>query len=155
MLAGPSGVGKTSQLRTLDPVSALFVDIEAGDLAVQDVPVETIRIKDWPAARDLACRISGPNPSFPPTSCYSAAHYQAVGGALEKLARYDTLFVDSITAVSRLSFHWSEQQPEAFSERSRQRKTCAAPTDCTAARCQVAESATARARQERDFRGDP
>ena len=118
LLAGPSGVGKTSQLRTLDPASVLFLDIEAGDLAVQDVPVDTIRLNDWPAARDLACRISGPNPSFSPTSCYSAAHYQAVGGALENLHRYDTLFIDSITAVSRLSFRWSEQQPEAFSERS-------------------------------------
>jgi len=118
LLAGPSGVGKTSQLRTLDPASVLFLDIEAGDLAVQDVPVDTIRLNDWPPARDLACRIGGPNPSFPPTSCYSAAQYQAVGGALQNLARYDTLFVDSITAVSRLSFHWSEQQPEAFSERS-------------------------------------
>jgi AAA domain len=28
------------------------------------------------------------------------------------------VFVDSITAVSRLSFRWAEQQPEAFSERS-------------------------------------
>jgi hypothetical protein len=118
LVDGPSGVGKTSLLRTVDPASTLFVDIEAGDLAVQDVPVDTIRIDDWLAARDLACRIGGPNPSFPPTSCYSAAHYQAVGGALENLHRYDTLFIDSITAVSRLSFRWSEQQPEAFSERS-------------------------------------
>jgi hypothetical protein len=28
------------------------------------------------------------------------------------------LFIDSITAISRLSFRWSEQQPEAFSERT-------------------------------------
>ena len=82
------------------------------------MPVDTIRIKDWPAARDLACRIGGPDPSFPETACYSRAHYEAIGGELENLAKYDVIFVDSITAISRLSFRWSEQQPEAFSERT-------------------------------------
>jgi hypothetical protein len=117
-LLGPTGVGKTAQLRTLNTNRTLFVDIEAGDLSVQDVPVDTIRIDDWSTARDLACRIGGPNPSYPATSCYSEAHYQGVGGALDNLDRYDTLFIDSITAVSRLSYRWSEQQPEAFSERT-------------------------------------
>ena len=68
----------------LDPTCTLFVDVEAGDLAVQDVPVDTIRLHDWTTARDIACRIGGPNPSFPPTACYSRAHYEAIGGALEK-----------------------------------------------------------------------
>jgi hypothetical protein len=123
LIAGPTGVGKTSLLRTLDPSRTLFVDIEAGDLSVQEVPVDTIRIDDWPAARDLACSIGGPNPSFPPTACYSEAHYQAVGGALDDFDRYDVIFVDSITAVTRLSFRWAEQQPEAFSERTGRKDT--------------------------------
>ena len=118
LIAGPAGVGKTSLLRTLDAARTLFIDIEAGDLSVQDVPVDTIRVDNWPTARDLACRIGGPNSSFPPTACYSGAHFEAVGGALDNLDRYDTIFVDSITAVSRLSFRWAEQQPEAFSERT-------------------------------------
>jgi hypothetical protein len=118
LIVGPTGVGKTSLLRTLDPSRTLFVDAEAGDLAVVNLPVPTIRIDDWPAARDLACRIGGPNKSFPPTASYSQAHYEAIGGALEHLDRYQTIFVDSITAVSRLSFRWAEQQPEAFSERT-------------------------------------
>jgi hypothetical protein len=117
LIVGPAGVGKTSLLRTLDPKRTLFIDVEAGDLAVQDVPVATIRIDDWPSARDLACRIGGPNPSFPPTACYSQAHFETVGGALEDLDRYDTIFVDSITAISRLSFRHAEQQPEAVSAR--------------------------------------
>ena len=118
LLIGPTGVGKTSQLRTLDPSRVLFLDGEAGDLSVQDVPVDTIRIDDWQTARNIAVRIGGPNPSFAPTSCYSEAHYKAAGGALENLDRYDRIFVDSITAISRLSFRWAEQQPEARSERT-------------------------------------
>ena len=119
VVAGPTGVGKTSLLRTLPDLSrVLFVDGEAGDLSVQDVPVDTIRIDDWQTARNIAVRIGGPNPSFAPTSCYSEAHYKAVGGALENLDRYTTIFVDSITAISRLSFRWAEQQPEAHSERT-------------------------------------
>jgi hypothetical protein len=113
LIVGPTGVGKTSLLRTLDPARVLLVDGEAGDLAVQDLPLD-----DWPSARNLACRVGGPNPSFSPTSCYSQAHYEAVGGPLENLDRYDLIFVDSITAISRLSFRWAEQQPEARSERT-------------------------------------
>jgi len=118
LIVGPTGVGKTSLLRTLDPARTLFIDVEAGDLSVQDVPVDTIQLDDWPTARDIACRIGGPNPSFPPTACYSQAHHEADGGSLENLERYDSIFIDIITAVSRLSFRHAEQQPEAFSERS-------------------------------------
>ncbi len=117
LVVGPAGVGKTSLLRTLDPDRVLFIDVEAGDLSVLDLPIDTIRIDDWPSARDLACRIGGPNPSFPATACYSAAHYEGVGGALENLDKYDVI------AVSRLSFRWSEQQPEAFSERTGKKDT--------------------------------
>jgi hypothetical protein len=118
LIVGPAGVGKTSLLRTLDSAHMLFIDVEAGDLAVQDVPVDTIRLDDWTTARDIASRIGGPNPSFPPTAWYSQAHYETIGGALDNLDKYQTLFVDSITAISRLSYRWAEQQPEAFSERS-------------------------------------
>jgi hypothetical protein len=118
LILGPVGVGKTSLLRTVDVERTLFVDIEAGDLAIIDLAVPTIRIDDWVTARDLACRIGGFNKSFGPTMPYSEAHHRAIGGALEDLDRYDLIFVDSISAISRLSYRWSEQQPEAFSERT-------------------------------------
>ena len=38
LLVGPTGVGKTSQLRTLDCPRTSFIDIEAGDLAVLGLP---------------------------------------------------------------------------------------------------------------------
>lgn len=123
LIVGPPGVGKTSLLRTVDTEHTLFVDIEAGDLAIIDLPVPTIRADDWAAARDLACRIGGPNKSFAPTMPYSEAHYRAIGGALEDLDHYDLIFVDSISALSRLSFRWAEQQPEAFSERTGKKDT--------------------------------
>src|SRR5437016_479518 len=96
LLIGPPGAGKTSQLRTLDSARALFIDIEAGDLAVRDVAVATIRIDDWPTFRDIVCRIGGPNPSYPSTACYSAEHHAAIGGVLPGLDSIDTVFVDSI-----------------------------------------------------------
>jgi len=44
LIIGPTGVGKTTLLKTLDdPASVLFIDIEAGDLSVLDFPVPTIR----------------------------------------------------------------------------------------------------------------
>jgi hypothetical protein len=95
LVVGETGVGKTSLLRTIDPATTLFLDAEAGDLAVQDVPVDTVQLDDWLTARDIACRIGGPNPSYPPTACYSQAHYDAIGGALDNLAKYQTLFGDS------------------------------------------------------------
>ena len=47
------------------------------------------------------------------------AHFASVGGELEHLDQYSTIFVDSITAISRLSFRYAEQQPEAFTRARR------------------------------------
>jgi hypothetical protein len=126
LLVGFPGAGKTSQLRTLDPARTLFLDAEAVDLAVRDVPVASIRVKSWSEARDLACRIRGPDCSYPPTSPYSEKHYEAAGGPLPDHEKYDTIFVDSITAFSRLALRSAEQQPEAFSERTGAKDTRAA-----------------------------
>jgi ABC-type cobalamin/Fe3+-siderophores transport system ATPase subunit len=53
VVLGPPGVGKTTQLRTLDLPSTLFVDVEAGDLSVQDVSVDTFKPRTWSQCRDL------------------------------------------------------------------------------------------------------
>ena len=66
LIVGPYGVGKTSRLRTLNSTSTLFLDIDAGDLAVRDVPCATFRPQTWPELRDLAVRIAGPNRAFDP-----------------------------------------------------------------------------------------
>ena len=78
LIIGPSGVGKTSLLRTLDRemlASTLFVDIEAGDIAVADLPVASVRPRRWEECRDLACALGGFNPALPATAAYSEAHF--------------------------------------------------------------------------------
>lgn len=117
LIVGPSGVGKTSLLKTIDPTTTLFVDLEAGDLSVQDVPVDTLRPKTWQECRDLAAFLGGPNPSLPNDAPYSQAHYDAVcermGGA-EVLDKYETYFIDSLTVAGRICFQWCRQQPESI-----------------------------------------
>ena len=124
LIIGPSGVGKTSLLRTLSAellASTLFVDIEAGDIAVADLSVASVRPRTWEECRNLACALGGPNPALPPTVAYSEAHYNEVmkNPELACLAGYQILFVDSLTAAARLSFAGAEQQPEAISDRGR------------------------------------
>lgn len=121
LILGPSGIGKTSLLRTIDTDKVLFLDVEAGDLSVSDVRVDTIRPKTWPEMRDIACWLGGPNHARSPNQTYSQAHFDAVVAQLgdaSALAKYDTLFIDSLTVASRICFAWAQTQPEAFSEKT-------------------------------------
>lgn len=121
VIAGGSGIGKTSLLRTLDPKTTLAIDLEAGMLAVEDWPGDSLKVRDWESARHLACYIGGPNPARRPEQPYSQAHYEHVCtlyGDPSSMAKYETIFVDSITVAGRLCFNWSKGQPEAFSEKT-------------------------------------
>jgi hypothetical protein len=121
VLIGKSGIGKTSQLWTLDAGSTLFLDLEAGDLAVEDWTGDTIRPRTWSQCRDLAVFIGGPNPALRDDQAYSQAHYEAACeryGDPAQLDQYDTLFVDSITVAGRLCLQWSKGQPQAYSEKT-------------------------------------
>jgi hypothetical protein len=124
LVTGPTGVGKTSLLRTLSATalaSTLFVDIEAGDLPVADLPVASVRPRTAQECMDIACVIGGPDPALPASSAYSQAHYAKVSSdpELMKLAQYQTFFVDSLTAAGRLFFAHCEQLPEAISDRGK------------------------------------
>jgi len=124
LIVGPSGVGKTSLLRTLSAkmlASTLVVDIEAGLIAVKDLQFASVRPRRWDECRNLACVLGGPNPALPSTAAYSEAHYNEVmkNPELAALASYSILFIDSVTAASRLCFAHSELAPEAFTDRGR------------------------------------
>lgn len=121
LMLGKSGIGKISRLQDLDPTTTLFLDIEAGDLAVADWPGDTIRPASWPESRDFFVFLAGPDKSLPPEAAFSQAHYDHViekFGDAAQLDRYQTFFLDSITQLSRQCFAWCKTQPGAVSDRS-------------------------------------
>ncbi|MDX3908241.1 MAG: ATP-binding protein [Sphingobium sp.] len=121
MIFGKSGIGKTSLLWTLLATTTLFFDLEAGDLAIEGWPGDSIRPRTWEECRDFAVFIGGPNPALRDDQVYSQAHYNAVCarfGDAAALDRYETVFIDSITVAGRLCFQWCKGQPEAFSDKT-------------------------------------
>lgn len=121
LIAGPSGVGKTSLLRTVDPASTLFVDMEAGDLAVKDVACDAVRPTTWPELRNLACYLAGPDDSLPADAVYGAKHYADMEAAFSEFPRgkYKLLFVDSLTEAMRVCMRWAAQQPDALNDKGK------------------------------------
>lgn len=121
VLTGISGMGKTSQLWTLNASTTLFLNLEAGELAVQDWPGDEIRIREWEVARDIACWVGGPNPAMREDQSYSQKDYErvcAAFGPASRLDKYDTIFVDSVSVASRICFQWCKGLPQATSDRS-------------------------------------
>ena len=129
VIFGPAGVGKTYQARTLDPKSTLFVDLQAGTLALgKDWKGDVLDIRStandmgahpWELARAIALWLGGPDPAD--QGAYSRASYEDVCKAFGDPAghaQYTTLFVDSITVASRMCFQWCQLQPEAFSDKT-------------------------------------
>jgi hypothetical protein len=111
---GKSGIGKTSLLWTLNPATTLFMDLEAGDLAIEGWAGDTIRPRTWQECRDFAVFIGGSNPALRDGQAYSPAHFAAVCERFDDpnaLDRYETLFIDSITVAGRLCFQWCKGQP--------------------------------------------
>jgi hypothetical protein len=122
VICGQSGVGKTTLARTLDPDKTLFIDLEAGDTAIKDFPIDVIRPKTWQECRDFVCYIGGVNPSLS-REPYDAIHYERVmqehGDEFhKKLGKYDTIFVDSITVAGRLCFQYCMSHSDNIIERS-------------------------------------
>lgn len=118
---GAYGVGKTSLLWTLPAETTLFIDLEAGDLAVQGWGGDTIRLRAWQDCRDLAVFIGGASPAVRDGLAYSTGHYREVCTRLgdpKALEKYDTIFIDSITVAGRLCLQWCKSQPQAISEKT-------------------------------------
>jgi len=78
VILGVSGIGKTTQLKSLDTHSTLFIDLEAGDLSVSTWDGDCLRPRTWPEFRDLVVYLAGPNPALPDQSPFSQAHFDHV-----------------------------------------------------------------------------
>jgi len=122
VIVGPAGVGKTYLLTTVSPIATLCLDFEAGLKSVQDWSGESIPIRTFPDALDIACLIGGINPAASPEQPFSEAHYRHVSRLYPELvqmvATKRLIFVDSITDLTRQAMDWAKTRPEAFSEKT-------------------------------------
>jgi hypothetical protein len=116
---GPFGIGKTSLLKTLDEPT-ICLDFEAGLLAVQDWDGDSISVRTWEDARDIACLIGGANSALKANSAYSQKHFETAKAKYKDsdFAKYKCIFIDSITIASKLCLTWCKFQPESFSEKN-------------------------------------
>lgn len=119
MVLGEYGVGKTTLLKTLPEESTLFVNLEAGELAVRGWKGDSIgsgakdTIRDWDSCRKIAAYIGGPNPHLRPEQPYSQLYYdQAVAefGDPAKLQKYTDIFIDSISVASRVCKQFADSE---------------------------------------------
>jgi hypothetical protein len=121
-LFGPSGAGKTTLLKTLPPAETLCIDLEAGLKSVQHWPGDSIPVRRFADAVDIACLIGGANPAAQPDEHFSEAHHAHLRAQHPDLAeRIDgkrIVFVDSITDLTRQAMAWAKARPEALSERT-------------------------------------
>lgn len=99
---GRAGVGKTSLLKSLDPATTMALDFEGGLLSVQNDDErgpawkgDSVKVENWPEAIAIL-------------KAFQEKH--------TFLAKYKTVFIDSITVASRMCFDWAKQQPEAFNK---------------------------------------
>lgn len=121
---GQHGVGKTTQCRTLPEDTTLFVDLEAGDLAIEGWKGDSLDVRQvaqskgahpWEMCRAIAALIGGSDESTPngPYSKAMLEKYEKAITSRQSLDKYDTIFIDSITVASRHALAWATQQEDA------------------------------------------
>lgn len=115
---GLYGVGKTSLLKTLDEKTTLCLDFEAGMKSVQDWKGDSIPLRSYQDAMDIACLIGGPNPSLRPQDPFSEQHYAHVKEQYKgvDLAKYKTVFFDSISDLTHVAMQYAKTQPGAYNK---------------------------------------
>ena len=119
---GPAGVGKTSLARTLPPAETVVIDLEAGMKSLQGWGGDSIPVRSFQDAADVACLVGGIDPAADSQGFFSGAHHQHVSAEYPDLARMIDakryVFVDSITDLTRQAMAWAKKRPEAFSDRT-------------------------------------
>lgn len=122
LLFGQSGVGKTYSARYLDPNTTLFIDGEAGTLSLGAWPGDVLDIRSeadrmgvhpFDMCQAIACVLGGPDPQAEegPYSKQSFDMYnKALGPGI--FDKYDTIYLDSCTVVSRWSYDHAKKQKD-------------------------------------------
>ena len=75
---GPAGVGKTSLARSLPPAETVVIDLEAGMKSLQGWGGDSIPVRTFQDAADVACLVGGIDPAADAQGFFSAAHYEHV-----------------------------------------------------------------------------
>ena len=121
-LFGPSGVGKTSLLKHLPERETLCIDLEAGLKSVQDWRGDSIPVRCFEDAIDVACLVGAVSPAAGDGTMFSQAHYQHLvkqhPDLVQMIAGKSVVFLDSITDLTRQAMAWAKTRPEAFSEKT-------------------------------------
>ncbi len=121
-LFGPSGVGKTTLLKHLPERETLCIDLEAGLKSVQDWRGDSIPVRCFEDAIDVACLVGGVSPAAGDGTMFSQAHYQHLAkqhpDLVQMIAGKSVVFLDSITDLTRQAMAWAKTRPEAFSEKT-------------------------------------
>jgi hypothetical protein len=123
VVVGRAKVGKTSLLVGLPSDSTLVLDFEAGLKSVEGRwDGDSVTLRSWLDAINIICLIAGADPARPADQTFSVAHHAycvETFGKFVEPAKYRTIFVDSITDLTRVAMAWAQLQPAAFSERGR------------------------------------
>lgn len=131
LVAAP-GTGKTFQARFLrGQEGCVFIDMEAGTLAIDrriTTPDGAVLepfggnviegVRSWEYAQALATIIGGVDPNRKPGESYSREAYEKAvytyGPEAEAIQSSHTIFLDSLTYLSRACYEWATQQPQAW-----------------------------------------
>jgi hypothetical protein len=89
---------------------------------VQDWQGDSIPVRTFPDAVDIACLIGGVDPAADDSGFFSQAHYAYLSETYPDLVRMIAnkriIFVDSITDLTRQAMAWAKTRPEAISDKT-------------------------------------
>jgi hypothetical protein len=115
IIAGSQGSGKTSLLRTLDMERTLFINIEGGDLGLPEFPKENnFKIRSYALCKQMICYITDGDPNLQgQVTPYSPDYREKITKKFKErinLDKYDNIFIDGHSALSKLCWIWVGQQ---------------------------------------------